>query len=402
MAIRTQTREISVHSDPLSFSASIKVLAGNPVQGYNKEEGKYIPDRFADKDLNLTLLVPVVSVSDPEKIQSGPQIIVGCEWYEGAPGKGKRITESEYYHINHPNIEGYNPDNPSWALEVMKNFEPNKPCEIYAVFTFIDHRRNEEVKVERSIIFRTTYFDLDSVTLHLKDTPAHQRVDPMLVTPNEKGQWLCVLSAQLYAGKKVVPDDKAAYWWQIFDKGEWRNFNQDERAVYVSGDTTKTLLVDARFVRLSRFRCLAARHEGTRPSTPPSEEFVKTTSIKVEFSKLLKVDLRQTAGVKISPRMDTPCAFEVDIFDQNGTLPKSKENLFSTVWKVISDRPGSVATTLGGGREFKFVPSDVNLDLVYPSSVSAEVEMHAVGALVSIGGKVLKIGNEIVTTSKFE
>lgn len=402
MALYTQTQEIAVYADPLSYNAELKVLAGNPVQTFNKESGKFEPDRLMEKEANLTLLAPIVSVSDPEALQSGPQEILGCTWYEGSPSRGKRITSGKDYHINHPSIEGYNPKWPTWALEVTKNFDPDSPCEICAVFTFLDKRKAVDIKVERSILFRCSYYDYEALGLQLWETPTHQRVDPLLVIPNSKGQWLYSLKAQLYSGKSPVPDEKAAYWWQIQDGESWRDFSADELAVFVSGDKTKSLQIDARYIRQCNVRCIAERNDGERPARPKSTEFQVTASLKVEFNRTLHAEMRQSAGVRISPNMKNRCEFIIDLYDNRQIVGDDKNGLFSIGWTITSQRPGANPIHLDGGRRMSFIPAEQGLDLVYPSVVSSAVKMYAVGALLTIGGKALKFGNSYLTTPKYE
>ena len=81
MAIQTQPKDVQVHIDPYSFLAEIQVLSGNPVQNYNKDTNDYEPDR----SLVPCVLMPYISVQDPEGLMNGSQTITGAEWYEGAP-----------------------------------------------------------------------------------------------------------------------------------------------------------------------------------------------------------------------------------------------------------------------------------------------------------------------------
>ena len=95
MAIQTQPKDVQVHIDPYSFLAEIQVLSGNPVQNYNKDTNDYEPDR----SLIPCVLMPYISVQDPEGLMNGSQAITGAEWYEGAPksdGSNRIVNNDDY------------------------------------------------------------------------------------------------------------------------------------------------------------------------------------------------------------------------------------------------------------------------------------------------------------------
>lgn len=111
MGIVTKHKDISVHIDPISFTADIEVLSGNIAQTYNNDSKEYEPDR----SVVPCILMPYVVVSDPEGQMNGKRSITGVEWYEGAPKKdgSNRITNGDDYVIS-------DTDTPTYSLKVKR------------------------------------------------------------------------------------------------------------------------------------------------------------------------------------------------------------------------------------------------------------------------------------------
>ena len=398
MAIQTQPKDVQVHIDPYSFLAEIQVLSGNPVQNYNKDTNDYEPDR----SLVPCVLMPYVSVSDPEGIMNGSQAITGAEWYEGAPkaDSSNRITGDSNYVIS---ASG----KPAYSLTVKKNINPSTPLELYCIFSFTDKRKNTSEKVERSVILRSSLFDSLAYSVKI-NRPKGWTINPLDVVPNSKGEWLYSINAQLYSAENPVADANTAYWWQVLDGTTWRDFTADELEVFVSGKNAdgtwgKTLTFDARFIRNMVVRVRAAYYEGNRPSAPASENLQATTAIKVEMPGTLRADIRQTKGVKLSARMTTPVAFECLLSYNKQAIPTSKDYLFVIEWYAKSTKPGSTAVAVGRGRTVEFTPSSFSFNPLYSLSVYAKVKMYAVTCLItSSTGAVLTSGDALLITNKYE
>lgn len=398
MAIITKQKDISVHVDPISFTADIEVLAGNTVQTYNNETKEFEPDR----GVVPCLIMPYVVVSDPEGIMNGKQAITNVEWYEGAPQTdgANRITSGKGGYVIS------DADTPKFSLKVKKNVEPNVPMQIFALFTIVDSRNNTEVQFERSINLYTALYDIKNYALSI-DQPKSMTIDPLRVTPSEDGKWLHTITAQLSSGMKPIPDNNAAYWWQINENnGGWRDISPDELDIYISGkgadgNWTKALTFDARFVRNTAFRCLARYYEGERPISTDSTLSVSAV-VSVQMPRSLDVLIRQLSGSKINASLTTPVGFECVLMDNRQIIPADKDHFFHITWKVHSAKPGVADAAVGTGRVISFVPSSLGFDKRYAMSIYAEVKLYAVTALVSQGGKVLTSGGKAVTTSKFE
>ena len=396
MAIVTKQKDISVHIDPISFTADIEVISGNVAQTYNNDSKEFEPDR----SMVPCLLMPYVEVSDPEGQMNGKRAITGVEWYEGAPlGDGSnRIVNGDDYVIS-------DTDTPTYSLKVKKNVEPNTPLQITAIFTITDTRKNTEVKFERSINLYTALYDIANYALSI-DAPKAWTIDPLRETADSNGKWLHTITAQLTTGLQKVADENAAYWWQINEGSGWRDITQDELDIYISGkDTegnwTKTLAFDARFIRSTSFRCLSRFYEGERPTSSNSSLTVGS-AINVQMPKSLKVQIRQLSGSKINATMSTPVKFECVLSDNRQIIGTDKDKLFTVIWKAHSGKAGVSDKEAGRGRTMTFIPSSLGFDKDYGMSIYAEVKLYAVTALVTSDGKVMTINNKAVTATKYE
>lgn len=397
MAITTQQKDISVHADPISFLADIEVLSGNIAQTYNMDTKEYEPDRAAVP----CLLMPYVVVSDPEGMMSGKRTVTGVEWYEGAPKAdgSNRIANGDHYIISD---EG----TPAYSLKVKKNVPVNSPIQIFAVYTITDTRKNTEVKIERSINLYTALYDTKNYSLRI-DQPKSLTLDPLREKADSSGRWMHTITAQLYTGLQAVADSNAAYWWQINENNSgWRDITQDELDIYISGkgsdgNWTKSLTFDARFVRNTSFRCLARFFEGSRPTQSDASLSV-VCAVNVKMPKSLNVQIRQTAGSKVSAAMNTTVKFEAVITDNRQVVGTDKDKFFAITWKGHSGKAGVTDKVIGTGRTISFVPSSLGFDKTYGMSIYAEVKLYAVTALVTSGGKVMVNNNKAVTATKYE
>ena len=397
MGLKTNVKDIAVVIDPLSFMSEIEVLAGSPVQTYNEDSKEYESNRL----VLPCIIIPSVSAWDNDNV-SGKQKLTTCEWFEGAPksDKSNRIKNTpEMYEIS---PKGYD----TYTLKVMKNISPNTPLEIHAVFTFKDTRSGKEIKAEKSIAFYTSYYDSKSYALRIIDQPQGFVIDP-LREKETSGKWLNTITAQLYQGSKAVDDAHAAYFWDIVENGEPRDITQDELDIFVSGKDAqgnwgKALTFDAKYVRNITFRCRAAYFDTTRPSVPTSSSLVATSAAKVEFPKTLRAEIRQVAGARVNASLSTNVIFECILNDNMAEVPASKLKLFRIVWKAASGKPGVAHKVIGQGKTISFSPSSLGFDKNYNMAVYADVQMHAVTALVVNNNKVLTSAGKVVTATKFE
>ena len=352
MAIVTKQKDISVHIDPISFTADIEVISGNAAQTYNNDSKEFEPDR----SMVPCLLMPYVEVSDPEGQMNGKRTITGVEWYEGTPEQdgSNKIVSGDDYVIS-------DTDTPKYSLKVKKNVDPSTPLQITAIFTITDTRKNTEIRFERSVNLYTALYDISNYALSV-DAPKSWTIDPLRETADSSGRWLHSITAQL---------------------------------------TTKTLTFDARFIRSTSFRCLSRFYEGERPTSSNSSLTV-VCAINVQMPKSLKVQIRQLSGSKINATMSTPVKFECVLSDNRQIIGTDKDKLFTVIWKAHSGKAGVSDKEAGRGRTMTFIPSSLGFDKDYGMSIYAEVKLYAVTALVTSDGKVMIINNKAVTALKYE
>ena len=394
---------MAVHVDPLSLHAGIRILSGQAVQTFNRDLQEYVSDRA----LVPLVMLPYVTVLDPENVQSGEQVLTGVEWYEGAPNAdgSNRITANDFYELGDGTVEGF----PQYALKVKKNVDANSPLEIFANILFVDKRRNTEVRVERSVKLYTALYDSQNFDLKITNQPRSWTIDPLRVVPDADGAWIYQVTSQLYSGKEPVDDAHAAYWWEISEDGgkSFREPTEEELETWMdckdeSGYFTKALTFDARMIDKSCvFRVRAAWFDTERPSVPSSEELQATTSVKVEMPPSLVADVRQTSGARVRAGMDTLVGFECVLSDNKGVI-SGKDQFFHITWFGRSSKPGSQDVELGEGRLLSFRPSDYGFEAAYPLSVFARVALYAGHSVVMDGDSALTDGESLIIDIDYE
>lgn len=396
--IETSIQDVPVQIDPYSFLAEVQVLSGNPVQNYNKDTGKYESDRA----LIPCLLMPYVSAQDPEGMMNGSQTITGAEWYEGTPkadGSNRITADTAGYVISDTGT-------PAYSLKVKKNISHDAPLELFCVFSFTDKRRNTQEKVERSVVLRTTLFDSNNYSLKI-DAPKSWIINPLDFITNSFGQVLYNIYSQLYSGSTPVADANAVYWWDVFENGAWRNFTDDEIEVFVDGKNAdgswkKTITLDVQMFKNISIRCRAAYYSGVKPTSPASASLQDTTVIKIEMPPTLRVQARQTKGIRIGARMNTPVAFEAVVTYNAGPVAQSKDAFFKFEWYVRSGKTGSASIKLGEGRSIEFIPSSYGFDPNYNIGIWCKMYLYSVSQMVMSGTAAVTSESKLVITKKYE
>lgn len=394
--IRSQTKDISVVTDGLSLTSDIKVLSGNPAQTYNKDKGEFEPDR----SLVPCLLMPYVEVSDPNGVMNGSQTITSCQWFEGSPkaDASNLIASSGDYVIGKSG-------NPAFSLSVEKNTDPDIPMDIHAVYTFVDKRKNTEVKIERQISFYTAVYESNNYNVSV-DCPDTWRIDPTRVKADASGRWLHTIKAQLNRGPEAVDDANAAYWWEVSEDGvNFRDFTLDELNHIVSGRSEsgrwgRVLTFDARMIRNMTVRVRASFYDGIYPDAPILDNVQRTVTVKVAMPKTLKYQIVQTSGAKVSSTLGETVKFAIRFSDNKGDLDLS--SLAKVDWYAKSGKSGTAAKLLGTGMNLSFVPSSLGFDKSYSMAVYANIYLYTVHALVTFGGKAVVQSGNYVTYKKFE
>ena len=83
-----QRESINVQVDPLSLTAGIQVLSGNPLQSYNRDTDEYEDDRT----MVPLIILPWVSIVDPHNIMpKGLVTLTSVTYYNGTPNAGVQL-----------------------------------------------------------------------------------------------------------------------------------------------------------------------------------------------------------------------------------------------------------------------------------------------------------------------
>ena len=383
MKIKSNKQQGRIYVSPLSVQGEISVLAGSPVQTYDKQLREYSPDRV----LVPLVIIPAVSAFDEKKV-FGDMTLTGVEWYKGTPRdkSGNRIVNDKYYDIS----DGSN--TPKYALSIRENTPPEKPVEYYAIATFSDPRTGREVRVERSIRSFSHLYDNKAYSLRLAGDTI--RVTDPLRMENRSGFWDTVIEPQLYTGIEPVPDEHAAYFWDILDGGTYRPVTPDDPGIVChdkNGAYTRTLMFQAKYITGASFRVRACEYAGDRPPAPTDSRLEKVVEVKTEMAASLSCEIIQTKGFLLSDDMRMPSAYELRIFDNRREYSSAYDDLFRITWKGQSAKPGEVEKVLAvGGRTLEFIPADKGFPLGHIFQVWAELELLKSEALMGdTGGSVI-------------
>lgn len=387
MAIKVNPTQIHVSVDPLSINGSMKILSGNTVQSFNRDSQEYDPDRT----LVPLIMMPAVSVIDPEGVMSGNQQITGIEWYEGEPkvdGQNRITNDTQGYEIGDGKVTGF----PKFALKVKKNMDINKPVNIHALAVFNDKRLGKEVVIDFSETLYTTYYDSRSFALKIMNQPENFTVNPLQKEVDDKGNWKVPINIRLYSGTNPVEDEHAAYFVRILDNGKYRNLNEEEIQMilvsgYENGSWNRNIVLDARMFRRISLKFLAAFYENNKPQAPQNEELSCNVSIKVEMPHSLAFSTAVTKGGKALYGYRNEIGRKLIIQDNKKIVTYG--TLFKTDWFAQSAKPGENEKFIANGESMEFIPAQAGMDKDYPVAIYPSVALYAGHAMITEGETVV-------------
>lgn len=379
-----QRESINVQVDPLSLTAGIQVLSGNPLQSYNKDTDEYEDDRA----LVPLIIMPWVSIVDPHNIMpKGLVTLTSVTYYNGTPNAGQQIVTSDDYVLSDTGT-------PVGSLKVKKNIPVNSPMEIYAVFLFTDLRTNQSVAVERSISLRTTFYDSRNYSVNI-DQPKGFTIDPTRTTKAEDGTWPVVLNAQMYSGKEQVPDANAAYFWYVLDGASYRLINNTDLDLWMltnrnaNGTWPKQITVDARLFKNATIRCMAAYYSGTVPTSPASESIQATTTIKVQLPPTAYAKMIITKGLPVIPGQNKPIEARCEVYDNAGIIVNPSQ-YYRITWYKVAQALGATPVEIGYGDTLTTSPQALGITATAGYNIYPQVdELGEFKALADADGAIL-------------
>ncbi|TGY80252.1 MULTISPECIES: hypothetical protein [Muribaculaceae] len=237
-----KTATAYIINTPLSVSLYMDIIGGGLEQTKNAD-GLFDPDRT----LFPLALRPRLAVKDPDHVLADGDHTTGLidtRWYIGTDDKGTRITES----TSGFSLGAYG------ELTVRRNVEPSSPLSLYFTCGYIDPRTQKTIRKSQQVTLTT----VQNVELNLSlEIDAAQK---MAISPF-KNQALRTITATFRNGSDPVPDARAVYSWQVLERSAltWRAIGADD-PFYVSGQGTKALVIDRRYIDREAIR-LEAHHK---------------------------------------------------------------------------------------------------------------------------------------------
>ena len=379
-----QRESINVQIDPLSLTAGIQVLSGNPLQSYNKDTDEYEDDRA----LVPLIIMPWVSVADPHNIMpKGLATLTSVTYYNGTPSTGAQITTGNGYVISDKGT-------PVGSLKIKKNLPVNSPMEIYAVFLFTDLRTNQSVSVERSISLRTTFYDSRNYSVKI-DQPKGFTIDPTRTTKAGDGSWPVVLNAQMYSGKDLIPDSNVAYFWYVLDGSSYRLIDNTELDLWMNTDRNangtwpKQITIDARLFKNATIRCMAAYYSGTVPTSPSNEPIQATTTIKVQLPPTAYGRMIITKGLPVIAGQSNPIEAKCEVYDNAGIIANPSQ-YYRITWYKAAQTLGATPVEIGYGDTLTTTPQELGITATAGYNIFPKVdELREFNVLTDSDGAIL-------------
>lgn len=265
---------------PLSLSFGVKVLGGSYTQQYDADTGEFEPDR----SLTPLCIEPELYVTDPDApANSGNKSgkLVNVAWQvNGASDKGEWQLGKDYFTLGN-------------QLKIFANVKPDTEATIKLSCDYYDNVRCQvyhnawERKISCSS-FAGGKFSIRS-----------ESATKVLVSPFDAPGAL-TLNMQLLNNDKPVDDDKAQYVWQVLVGNTFETIDPDTRDFwYMSGVTSKSLVVDPRFVGKLFLRCTAL------PKSSPSKMVSEVVRLQRFYGQYADDLVWLKGRLKF---VDTPCA----------------------------------------------------------------------------------------------
>lgn len=231
---------------PLSIAFDVLVLGGSFTQQYDADTGEYEPDRA----LTPLSLGPELYVTDPDvPANSGFKTgkLVNVSWIvDGESNTGKWQLGKDY--VVTENI-----------LRIFGNIKPDTEATVKLTADYYDNVRAQ--------VYHNTWETKLSCSSFSggKFSMRSESGTKILVSPfNAPGR--LTLNMQLMNNDKAVDDDNAQYIWQVLDGKSFETIDADTRDFwYVSGATSKSIVIDPRYVGTLFLKCTAL------PKSAPSK-----------------------------------------------------------------------------------------------------------------------------------
>jgi putative uncharacterized protein (fragment) len=357
---------------PLSVSLFMDEVGGSTTQRKNNVNGEFDPDRT----LFPLVLRPRLIIKDPDHLlQDGDQTsgLIDTRWYIGSNESGPRITKD----TSGFTLGAYG------ELSVKRNVEPSTPLNLYFTCAFIDARTQKTFRKTYLVTLTTAQSTELNLSIEI-DAARKMPVNPF------KSQARRTLTATFRNGQETIADSKAVYLWKVRDSTtrQLRAITADD-LFYVSGQGTKSLVIDRRFVDKELVQV-----EACHTSDPTRKVYAQTKMFRwygqwderevITRGKFIRPD---TNEIEVRTYVDTP----------KGQV-STPENYFDITHIFTTNEKGALEKVIGYG-ESVVVPAsiagkDPNVIPVFGTEVKERTALRAClvsGKKALINGKIMCI-----------
>lgn len=371
-----KTYDAFIMYDPLSMSFSILELGGTLDQKKDKLTGLFSPDRT----VTSLILRPQLKILDPEGILTSKT-------------QSMDFTSSLFNHrwfVNEERIlsttPGYTLGN-NGELVVAVNAEPGTPINLKYCWNFTDARTHKVFGGEQVISL---------VSVAVSDLNLSLKIDAALALPISpfKNLTTRVINATFRNGETDIADSDAHYEWQVQipsgDSKVFRAITTDD-IFYVSGQGTKSLTIDRRFID-KELIMLEAYHV----AEPTYKEYSRTKLYRDyglwedKMNFLTGRYIRYTTkSVEIQTTIETP----------KGNIA-NPSNYFSIEYFYKTTAVGDVFKSVGYGETLSMPRSRIGYDPNIKPIWGIEVKPLSALRATTINGKVATINGKVLCIQK--
>lgn len=362
--------------DPLDVSFSILELGGTLDQKKDKLTGLFSPDRAA----TALILRPQLKVRDPEGILTAKTLsadytpsLFNHRWYVN----GDRILST---------TPGYTLGN-NGELVVAVNADPDAPIKLKYCWNFTDARTHKVFGGE---------WEEALVSVAVSDLNLSLKLDAALTLPISPFKNLSnrIINATLRNGESDIADADAHYEWQVQvpsgDSKIFRAITSDD-IFYVSGQGTKSLTIDRRFIDKELIMLEAYHIAETTRKVYARTKLYRDYGLwedKMNFltGKYIRYD---TKSVEILTTIETP----------KGNI-SDPAKYFNIEYFFKTTAIGSSFKSVGYGEALSMARKDIGYDPNIQPVWGIEVKPRSALRATTIGGKVATINGKVLCIQK--
>jgi hypothetical protein len=354
-----KTAPVYVIYDPLIVSLSMLQIAGSTTQKKSNLDGTFDPDRSTFP----LILKPILKVSDPNSIitqSDQTSNLIDCRWYIGTNDQGTRINAD---------TSGYTLME-NGMLQINVNVEPTNPISLFFTCSFIDSRTKNVYK--KTFLSTLSTDATTEVNLHLEIDAANiMPISPFKSFTNR------TITATFRNGENIIPDASANYQWQVLDGNDtdgwsWRAISDDD-IFYVSGQNTKSIVVDRSLIDKETIRCQAYH-----TAIPDKKMYAQSTMVRKygqwDYDEII------TRG-KYYRDKSTPITAKAFVMSEKGLISNPSQ-YFDIVHYITTNEEGSQEKVIAYGEsvdtDTSITSDDPNVQTVFGAEVKERTALRAV------------------------